>query len=85
MNESKVETTMASIGTVLAVNVVEAYLKSNLIVRDYTFYNVGVITYKGDFRMVSVGVFNHVYTIDKETAREIIKDKLSLNEIIGSE
>ena len=35
--------------------------------------------------MVSVGVFNHVYTIDKETAREIIKDKLSLNEIIGSE
>ena len=73
MNESKVETTMASIGTVLAVNVVDAYLKSNL------------ITYKGDFRMVSVGVFNHVYTIDKETAREIIKDKLSLNEIIGSE
>jgi hypothetical protein len=85
MNESKVETTMASIGTVLAVNVVDAYLKSNLIVRDHTFYNVGVITYKGDFRMVSVGVFNHVYTIDKETAREIIKDKLSLNEIIGSE
>ena len=76
---------MASIGTVLAVNVVDAYLKSNLIVRDRTFYNVGVITYKGDFRMVSVGVFNHVYTIDKETAREIIKDKLSLNEIIGSE
>ena len=85
MNESKVETTMASIGTVLAVNVVDAYLKSNLIGRDRTFYNVGVITYKGDFRMVSVCVFNHVYTIDKETAREIIKDKLSLNEIIGSE
>ena len=71
MNESKIEETMASIGTVLAVNVVDAYLKSNLIVRDRTFYNVGV--------------FNHVYTIDKETAREIIKDKLSLNEIIGSE
>jgi hypothetical protein len=85
MNESKIEETMASIGTVLAVNVVDAYLKSNLIVRDRTFYNVGVITYKGDFRMVSVGVFNHVYTIDKETAREIIKDKISLNEIIGSE
>lgn len=79
MNESKVEETMASIGTVLAINVVDAYLKSNLIVRDHTFYNVGVITYKGDFRMVSVGLFNHVFTIDKETAREIIKDKLSLN------
>ena len=44
MNESKVETTMASIGTVLAVNVVDAYLKSNLIVRDHTFYNVGSLT-----------------------------------------
>jgi len=79
MNESKVEETMASIGTVLAINVVDAYLKSNLIVRDHTFYNVGVITYKGDFSIVSVGLFNHVFTIDKETAREIIKDKLSLN------
>lgn len=85
MNESQVEETMASIGTVLAVNVVDAYLKSNLIVRDHTFYNVGVITYDGDFRMVSVGVFNHVFTIDKETARQIIKDKLSLKNIIKTE
>lgn len=85
MNESNVEETIASIGTVLAVNVVDAYLKSNLIVRDHTFYNVGVIIYKGDFRMVSVGVFNHVFTIDKETAREIIKYKLSLKDIMKSE
>lgn len=85
MNESQVEETMASIGTVLAVNVVDAYLKSNLIVRDHTFYNVGVITYDGDFRMVSVGVFNHVFTIDKETARQIIKDKLSLKNNIKTE
>ena len=85
MNESKVEETMASIGTVLAINVVDAYLKSNLIVRDHTFYNVGVITYDGDFRMVSVGVFNHVFTIDKDTARQIIKDKLSLKNIIKTE
>ena len=85
MNESNVEETIASIGTVLAINVVDAYLKSNLIVRDHTFYNVGVIIYKGDFRMVSVGVFNHVFTIDKETAREIIKYKLSLKDIMKSE
>ena len=78
IKESKIEETMASIGTVVAINVVDAYLKSNLMVRDHTFYNVGVITYEGDFRMISVGVFNHVFTIDKKTAREIIKAKLSL-------
>ena len=78
MRESNIEETMASIGTVVAVNVVDAYLKSNLMVRDHTFYNVGVITYEGDFRMISVGVFNHVFTIDKETARKIIKDKLPI-------
>ena len=57
-------------------NLVDSYLNSNLMVRDRTFYNVGVISYDGEFRMVSVGVLNHVFTVDKETAREFLRGKL---------
>lgn len=78
MDRSSIERPLASIGTVLAVNAVDAYLKANLIVRDHTFYNIGVVSYEGDFKMVSVGILNHVFTISEDEAREIIKDKLSL-------
>ena len=76
MDNSSIDESIASIGTVLAVNLVDSYLNSNLMVRDRTFYNVGVISYDGEFRMVSVGVLNHVFTVDKETAREFLKGKL---------
>ena len=77
MDNSSIDGSLASIGTVLAINLVDSYLNSNLMVRDRTFYNVGVVSYNGEFRMVSVGVLNHVFTIDKETAREFLKDKLN--------
>ena len=77
MDNSRLDENVASIGAMLAVNAVDSYLKSNLMVRDRTFYNVGVISYNGEFRMVSVGVLNHVFTVDKETAREFLRDKLN--------
>ena len=76
MDQSKIEETMASIGTMLAVSAVDAYLKSNLVIRDHTFYNIGVISYRGEFRMVSVGVLNHVFTISEDDARKMIKENL---------
>ena len=78
MLNSKIDESMASIGTMLAINVVDAYLSSNLILGDHTFYNIGIVFYKGEPQAVSVGVFNHVFTIDEDTAKEIIKDKISL-------
>ena len=65
MDQSGIDETLASIGTMLGVSAVDAYLNSSLIVRDHTFYNVGLINYKGEPRMVSVGVFNHVFTISE--------------------
>ena len=78
MDSQSIDESLASIGTVLALGVVDAYLSTGLIVRDHTFYNVGVISYEGEFRIVSVGVLNHVFTIDKENARKLMKDKLAL-------
>ena len=40
------------------------------------FYSLGFVDYDGEFIMVSVGVFNHVYTLDEDQARQLIKKKL---------
>ena len=68
-------TELASISTMLTVNMADTYLKTNLIIRDHTFYNVGYVNYKDDIKMISFGILNHVFTIDKETAREMMKEK----------
>lgn len=68
---------MVSISNMVAVNLVDTYLKANLQIRDHIFYNAGYINYKGDLIIVSIGVLNHVFTIDQETAKQIMKDKLS--------
>ena len=66
-------TELASISTVLTINMADSYLKTNLIIKDHTLYNIG---YVNELRMISVGILNHVFTIDKETARDIMKDKM---------
>ena len=78
MDKSAIDGALASIGTAVAVSAVDAYLNSSLIIRDHTFYNVGVINYEGEFQMVSVGVCNHVFTISEEDAKKLLKDKLTL-------
>ena len=79
MDQSGIDETLASIGTMLGISAVDAYLNSSLFVMDHTFYNVGMINYKGEPRMVSVGVFNHVFTISEAEAKQIFKDKLTPN------
>lgn len=77
MDQSGISETTAAIGTMLAVSAIEAYINSTLVVRDRTFYNVGVISYEGEFHMISVGVLNHVFTISEDDARRFIKNRLS--------
>ena len=78
VDQSNIFTTeLASISTVLTMNMADSYIKTNLVVRDHTFYNIGYVNVKDEFRMISFGILNHVFTIDKETAREVMKDKMS--------
>ena len=41
-------TELASISTVLTVNMADSYLKTNLIIKDHTLYNIGYINYKDE-------------------------------------
>lgn len=67
-----------SIGTVFTMDLVDVYLKSNLMIKDHTFFSIGYVTYKDDFKIVSFGILNHVFTIDQDTAKQLIKEKMSV-------
>ena len=76
LRDNNIDGAVASIGSVFAMNAVDEFLNRSLLIRDHRFYNIGVIDYDGEFQMVSVGVFNHVYTFDENQARELIKTKI---------
>ena len=76
LRDNNIDGAVASIGSVFAMNAVDEFLNRSLLIRDHRFYNIGVIDYDGEFQMVSVGVFNHVYTVDENQARELIKTKI---------
>ncbi len=76
LRDNNIDGAVASIGSVFAMNAVDEFLNRSLLIRDHRFYNIGVIDYDGEFQMVSVGVFNHVYTFDENQTRELIKTKI---------
>ena len=85
LRDNSVEGPLASIASATATMAVEKYLNTNSLVRDHRFYSLGFIDNNGEFQIVSVGVFNHVYTFNEDQAREMIKKKLgSMLKVPGS-
>ena len=84
LRENNIDGPLASIASVAATTAVGTYLNTSFVVRDHRFYSLGFIDYNNEFQLVSVGVFNHVYTLNEEQAREMIKKKMKpLNLIKG--
>ena len=77
LRENNIDGPIASIASVAATTAVDRYLNTSFIVRDHRFYSLGFIDYNNEFQMVSVGIFNHVYTHNEDQAREMIKKKLN--------
>lgn len=77
LRENNIDGPIASIASVAATTAVDRYLNTSFVVRDHRFYSLGFIDYNNEFQMVSVGIFNHVYTLNEDQAREMIKKKLN--------
>ena len=82
LRENNIDGPLGSIASAAATMAVDKYLSTNFLVRDHRFYSLGFIDYNNEFQMVSVGVINHVYTLDEEQAREMIKKKLNPLDIL---
>lgn len=63
----------AAMGTLKALNALDEYMGRYLILRDHTFYTVGVIIYKDQLFPVSVGVLGHVWlTVDEKDLEQFV-------------
>ena len=64
---------MGFLGSLFVSKVAEVYLDNSLEVSNYLLFSVGRITFDGTTRVVSVGVFNHVFTSDKDDIRQALQ------------
>ncbi len=61
-------------GTLIALNVVDEYMARNLVVRDYTFFSVGIVVFNGTAIPVTAGALNQVWILaDKDDLDRALK------------
>ena len=76
LRDNNIDGPLGSIVSVAATTAIDQFLNTSFLVRDHRFYSLGFVDYNGEFVMVSLGIFNHVYTLDEDQARQLIKSKL---------
>lgn len=64
----------AMIGSFLGSGIAEIFLDKKLLVDNYFVLSVGRIVFEGEEKIVSVGLFNHVFTEDEKALKERLKD-----------
>ena len=65
---------VVNLGTQTAMGVANTYLRTNLMVNDYFFLNVGTVNRHGTAYPITIGAFNKVFLlVDEEQVRQAIK------------
>lgn len=64
-------TDLSLFDSLLGTEIGEWTIDSVLDVKDYFLFSIGYITYDGEKHPVSFGIFNHVFTPDKELAAKL--------------
>ena len=59
-----------AIGNIMASGIASLAVDQMLDVEDYVFFSTGTMRYGDRSRMVSFGIFNHVFTFDSEYIRQ---------------
>lgn len=63
------------VGLPLARTLLNVVMNNKLKVKNYYLFSIGEVTYKGETRMVSLGILGHVFTFDEDDLREAVKKK----------
>jgi hypothetical protein len=76
---------LAKLGKSVVVKTIETALNSKLKVDNYYLFNTTHVRLKGEDKVLSVGVFGHVFTFDKKMLREKLEEALNVKEEAASE
>ncbi|MBQ3753152.1 MAG: DUF4359 domain-containing protein [Prevotella sp.] len=76
---------LTNLGKSVAVKTIELALNSKLEVHNYVLLNTTSVHLKDKDQLLSVGMFGHVFTFDKEMLREKLEESLKAKEEAASE
>lgn len=71
---------LTTIGKGVVVETVRLALDTKLKMHDYLLLNTSYVRLKGEEQLLSVGMFGHVFTFDKEMLREKLEEALKAKE-----
>ncbi len=79
------DTVLARLGKGVIVKTVETALNSKLKIENYYLFNKTYVRLNGEDQMLSLGMFGHVFTFDKEMLREKLEEAMNAKEEAKSE
>ena len=76
---------LARLGKGVIVKTIETALNSKLKIENYYLFNKTYVRLDGEDQMLSLGMFGHVFTFDKEMLREKLEEAMNAKEEAKSE
>ena len=76
---------LAKLGKGVVVKTVETALNSKLKVDNYYLFNTTHVRLKGEDQILSLGMFGHVFTFDKQMLRDKLNEAMNAKEEAASE
>ena len=72
--ETKEEMGLAMLGSFIGSGIAEIVIDKKLLVDNYFVCSIGRIVFEGEEKIVSVGCFNHVFTMPEDKLKEELKN-----------
>ena len=72
--ETKEEMGLAMLGSFIGSGIAEFVIDKKLLVDNYFICSIGRIVFEGEEKIVSVGCFNHVFTMPEDKLKEELKN-----------
>lgn len=66
---------LASIGSVFADKIIDVIVDEKLHVSNYIVFSLGKLHWENEDKVVSVGVFNQIYTFSEEDIRKVLAEQ----------
>jgi hypothetical protein len=76
---------LSDLGQNVVVKTIELALNSKLKMHDYLVLNTTYVRMDGEEQLLSLGMFGHVFTFDKQMLREKLEESLKAKEEAASE
>jgi len=72
----------AVFGAMFGKKLIEAHLENSLYIDNYVLFNIGKFEFDGESSVVSVGLFNHVFTKSRDRFRKQAKEDDTLKRLL---